>query len=75
MPTGWTHMIICSIYKKKEDKLKCNNYGRISLLAVVNKISATIIADRIKPYVEEVLGEYQAVFRSRRSTIDHIYWL
>ena len=42
------------------------------MLGVVDIILAAIIAERITPYAEEVLREYQSGFRSGRSTTDHI---
>lgn len=72
MPNDWTHEIMCLINKKKGDKLECNSCRGISLLGVY-KIMALIIAERIKSYAEEILGEYQSGFRSGRSTTDHIY--
>ena len=52
---------------------KCNNYRGISLLGIVYKILVMIIAERTKPYAEKFLGKYQSEFRSRRSTVDHIF--
>ena len=59
--------------EKKGYKLKCNNYRRISLLDIVYKMLAVIIGERIKPYAEEVWGEYQSGFSSGRSTICLLY--
>jgi len=79
MPTDWTKNIIVHIYKKRGNKLQCQNYRRTSLLRTVYKILTTVINNRLKKYTEYIIGEYQAGFRTGRSTIDQtftvkIYW-
>jgi sorting nexin-29 len=39
----------------------------------VYKIFTNILAQRIKVYTDEILGEYQCAFRQGRSTTDHIF--
>jgi hypothetical protein len=56
MPEEWRTTIICYIFKKG-NKLECKNYRGISLLNVVYKIFTNILAQHIKVYTEEILGE------------------
>jgi sorting nexin-29 len=42
-------------------------------LNVVYKNFTNILAQRIKVYTGEILGEYQCAFRQGRSTTDHIF--
>lgn len=55
MPEEWRKSVIYPIHKKG-DKLKCENYGGISLLCVSYKIFSGILARRIVPYTEKILG-------------------
>lgn len=74
MPRGWNTAVICPIYKKG-NKLNCTNYRGIFLLNVTYKIFTNILAEYIRPYTEQTLGEYQSGFRRGRSTTDHIFSL
>jgi hypothetical protein len=66
-PEDWRTAIICPIHKKGS-KLKCNNYRGMSLLNVT-----TILGKYIKPFAENILGEYQCGFHKGHSTMDHIF--
>ena len=73
MPTDWTKNIIVPISKNRGDKLQCKNYRGISLLCTGYKILTTVINNRFKKYTEYISGEYQAGFRTRKSTTDQIF--
>jgi len=73
MPTDWTTNSIVPIYKNRGDKLQCKNYRGISLLCTGYKILTTVINSRLKKYTENTIGEYQAGFRTGKSTIDRIF--
>lgn len=47
--------------------------GGISLLNSSYKILSNILLTRLKPYGEEIIGEYKAGFRAGRSTVDPIH--
>lgn len=53
--------------------MDCRNYRGISLLDTSYKILSNILLTRLKPYGEEIVGEYQAGFRAGRSTVDQIH--
>jgi hypothetical protein len=74
MPKEWSVAVICPIHKKNEKSI-CSNYRRISLLSVIYKILSKILAKRLNPYTEEILGNYQCGFRRDRSTTDQIFAL
>ena len=48
---------------KKDDLLLCDNWGGISLLAVVGKVFAKIIQRRLQVLVEDVVADSQCGFR------------
>ena len=74
IPKEWRTALVCPIHKKGDRQL-CNNYRGIALLNVAYKILSYCLLDRIKPWAEEILGDYQAGFRQNRSTIDQIFIL
>jgi len=49
MPKEWTMTIICPIHKKGH-KTDCQNYREISLLSVIYKVFANILAKRLSDY-------------------------
>lgn len=59
MSKEWEESIICPIYKK-EDKYDCKNYRGISLLNAAYKIFTTVIKNRLEPYAEKTIRNYQA---------------
>lgn len=74
MPEEWRVALLCPIHKKGS-KLCCGNYRGISLLNLGYKVFTKILARRLEPFAEQVLGDYQSGFRRNRSTTDHIFTL
>ena len=72
MPSDWRTGIICPIYKKG-DKSICGNYRGITLLDAIYKMFSKILATRLEPWIEGILGDYQAGFGKQRSTMDQIF--
>ena len=67
-------MHICvPIYKSRGDKLQCKNYRGLSFLCTGYRILTTVISNRLKKYTEHIIGEYQAGFRTGKSTTDQIF--
>jgi len=73
MPKDWTKNIIVPIYKKRGDKLQCKNYRGISLLSTGHTMLTTVINNRLIKYTENIIGEYQAGFRTGKSPTDQIF--
>jgi len=74
MPEEWKETIIVPIYKNG-DRDGCENYRGIALGNAAYKILANIILEKIKPYIEKIIGDYQNGFRDGRSVIDNIFVL
>jgi hypothetical protein len=72
MPDDWKVGWIVLLFKKG-DKMKCENYQEITLLNVTYKILLSIIMERLKEYLEEILGEYQCGSRPQKRTTDQIF--
>jgi sorting nexin-29 len=74
MPIEWEEGTICPIHKKR-DQLECGNYRGITLLSTAYKIFSNILFERLEPYVNNILGNYQCGFRKGKSTVDQIHSL
>lgn len=73
-PEDWNTAIICPILKKG-DPTKAKNYRGISLLDTCYKVFTSLLLERINPYINEIVGDYQSGFRISKSTLDHIFTL
>jgi len=60
---------------KRGDRDRCENYRGIALGNTAYKILSNIILEKIKPYIEKNMGDYQNGFRDGRSKIDNIFAL
>ena len=73
IPNEWRDSNIVTIFKKG-NRADCKNYRGISLLAVIGKIFARIILQRLVQHISEtILPKTQCGFRRDRSTIDMIF--
>jgi len=61
--------VLCPVYKKG-DKMDPKNYRGISLLNTSYKILSNLLLNRLKPFIKEIIGEYQAGFMVGKSAID-----
>jgi len=71
IPDSWNEAIIIPLHKKG-DKIKCDNYRGISLLNSAYKVFSRVLLNRIVPYAEDCLGDYQCSFRKGRSTTEQL---
>ena len=60
---------------KKGDAIICSNYSGISLLTIAYRILSSVLCERLKPFVNKLIGTYQCSFRPGKSTIDQIFTL
>ena len=74
IPQSCNDAVIAALHKKGDKEL-CSNHRGLSLLTTIYKLIAKIAYKRLIPYTEPILGEYQAGFRSNRSTSDQIFTL
>ena len=73
IPADMRNANIITIFKKN-DRHNVNNYRGISILAVVGKIMALVMLNRMRdPIAETVLPESQGGFRRNRGTTDMIF--
>jgi len=71
IPEDWEEGLIIKI-PKKGDLSNCNNWRRVTLLSIPNKILTSIILNRIQNTVEQHLRIEQAGFCKHRSCVDLI---
>ncbi|XP_076069194.1 uncharacterized protein LOC143041241 [Oratosquilla oratoria] len=74
IPDGINDAVIVALHKNG-DKKNYHEFRGLSLLTTIYKIIVRVIYKRLLPYTEPMLGEYQAGFRSNRSTSEHIFTL
>jgi hypothetical protein len=72
IPEDWDWSIICPIHKKGDVTI-CSNYRGINLLCVAYKIFSNILFNKLMPYVEISIGDYQCGYRGEWSTVDQIF--
>ena len=53
---------------KKNDKRDLNNYRPITITAIVYKIWATVLTNRLKPYTDFITNEFENAYKVGRST-------
>jgi sorting nexin-29 len=54
--------IVCPVHRKG-DQLNCQNYRGVSFLCTAYRIVNTIVYNKLEPYAEKVIHEYQVGFR------------
>lgn len=76
-PAAWVYGVVCAIYKGKGNPKQADSYRGIMLLPVVAKILTTILAHRLRQWLEErgIISEAQAGFRKGYSTVDNCFIL
>ena len=77
IPDIWCKGIIFPIYKQKGDINNPDNYRGITILSCFGKLFTAILNNRLNKFLEDsgILGEEQAGFRKKYSTVDHIFTL
>ena len=50
-----------------------SNYRGTSLLRVAYKIFSSILFNRLIPFEEKTIGDYQCAYRRERSTVDQLF--
>ena len=66
---------VVPLYKNKGKRSECGNYRDISLLSVPGKVFASIILNRCKDALDQVLREEQCGFRKNRGCTDQLFAL
>ena len=77
IPSQWTIGVIKPLYKNKGNINDVNNYRGITLLSCIGKLFTSILNSRLYIYLtsKNLLGNEQAGFRPKHSTLDHIFAL
>ena len=75
LPQDWKLAEVVPLYKSKGKRSECWNYRGISLLSVPGKVFASIILNRCKDALDQVLREEQCGFRKSRGCTDQLFAL
>ena len=75
LPQDWKLAGVVPLYKNKGKGSECGNYCKISLLSVPGKVFASIILNRFKDALHQVLREEQCGFRKNRGSTDQFFEL
>ena len=74
MPSDWSLSMLCPVFQKGDATI-CSNYRGISLLTIAYRILSSVLCERLKLFVNKLIGSYQCGFRPGKSTIDQIFTL
>ena len=58
---------------QNREKYQFKNYRPITLLNIAYKIFSNILHERLRPKVNQIVGDYEAGFITERGTTDHIF--
>jgi hypothetical protein len=74
VPEDWKNGLIIPL-PKKGDLTRCTNWRGISLLSIPGKVMATVLLNRMRTAIDEILRPNQAGFRPGRSCCEQIFTL
>ena len=58
MPDDWNLSVLCPVLKKGDPSV-CSNYRGISLLPISYKVLSSVLCERLKPVLSNLIGPYQ----------------
>ena len=74
LPQDFKDASIVHLYKRKGNRLLCDNHRGISLLSIAGKVLARVLLNRLNKHLEDGnLPESQCGFRAGRGTVDMIF--
>ena len=71
MPLSWRQSIITCLPKGTKDRTFLKNCRPISLLCVPYKIISGVIAERIKPYLDQIISQSQSGYIKGRNMAEN----
>ena len=74
MLSEWSRSLLCAVLKKGDAAI-CSNYRGISQLMIAYRILFIVLCERLKPFVNKLIGSYQCGFRPGKSSIYQIFTL
>ena len=75
IPTDWSLGVILPLFKKKGVATDPGNYRGITLLSCLSKLFTAILNRRLTKFIDKNLGNEQAGFRAKHSTMDYVFVL
>ena len=74
MPDDWNLSVLCPVLKKGDPSV-CIGCRGISLIPIAYKVMSSVLCERLKPILENLIGPYQSGFRPGKSKTDQIFTL
>ena len=68
LPSDWSLTLLYTVLTKGDVTI-CSNYRGISLLTIAYRILPCVLCERLKPFVNKLIGSYQCGFRPGTSNI------
>ena len=74
--SNWNHRILCSVLKEGDATIFSNYRGiSSSMLRIAYRILSSVLCERLKPFVNKLIGSYRCGVRPDKSTTDQIFTL
>ena len=74
MSSDWSLSLLRPVFKKGDATI-FSNYRGIRLLMIAYRILSSVLCERLKPFLDKMIGCYQCGFRPEEATVDHSFML
>lgn len=72
-PQNWKISQIIMIPKPGKDSTQAASYRPISLLPILSKLFEKLLAEKLKPHLDDILPKFQFGFREEHGTVEQVH--